>query len=110
MKFDKLTIKSQEALSEAQSLATARGHSQITSAHLLQSLLAQPEGSTIPILQKIGVSIDPLQNQTEKKSGKFRLLNKQEIDRMANYPTSQNHLKKYLPDLHFGTRLLFDQK
>ncbi len=66
MRFDKLTIKSQEALSEAQSLATARGHSQITPAHLLQALLAQPEGSTIPILQKIGVALPPLQANAEE--------------------------------------------
>ncbi|MBW2243346.1 MAG: ATP-dependent chaperone ClpB [Deltaproteobacteria bacterium] len=65
MRFDKLTLKSQEALSEAQSQATARGHSQIASAHLLRELLGQPEGSTIPILQKIGVALDPLQGEVE---------------------------------------------
>ncbi|MBW2236511.1 MAG: ATP-dependent chaperone ClpB [Deltaproteobacteria bacterium] len=47
MRFDKLTIKGQEALSEAQSLATSRGHSQITPGHLLRALLDQPEGSSI---------------------------------------------------------------
>jgi len=65
MKFDKLTIKGQEALSEAQSLATARGHSQIQPAHLLRELLHQPEGSTVPVLQKLGVALDPLQNEVE---------------------------------------------
>ncbi len=65
MRFDKLTIKSQEALSEAQSQATSRGHSQIVPAHLLRQLLAQPEGSTVPILQKIGVPLDALQTQVE---------------------------------------------
>jgi ATP-dependent Clp protease ATP-binding subunit ClpB len=67
MRFDKLTLKSQEALSEAQSLATGRGHSQITPAHLLRALLAQPEGSTIPILQKIGVPLDALQAKLEQR-------------------------------------------
>ena len=67
MRFDKLTIKGQEALSEAQSLATARGHSQITPAHLLRALVAQPEGSTVPILQKIGVAVDRLQSEAEKR-------------------------------------------
>ena len=60
MRFDKLTIKGQEALSEAQSLATARGHAQIQTAHLLRALLGQPEGSTVPVLQKLGVTLDPL--------------------------------------------------
>ena len=49
MQFEKLTIKSQEALGEAQSSAGARGHGRIEPAHLLRALLSQPEGSTIPI-------------------------------------------------------------
>jgi len=65
MRFDKLTIKGQEALSEAQSLATSRGHSQIQPAHLLRALLAQPEGSTVPVLQKLGVAVDPLLQAVE---------------------------------------------
>ncbi len=65
MRFDKLTIKSQEALAEAQSLATARGHSLIEPAHLLYALLRQPEGSTIPVLQKLGVILEPLQRAIE---------------------------------------------
>ncbi|MBW2447503.1 MAG: AAA family ATPase, partial [Deltaproteobacteria bacterium] len=66
MRFDKLTIKSQEALSEAQSLAAGRGHSQIQPAHLLQALLGQPEGIAIPILQKLGVPLDSLQASVEQ--------------------------------------------
>ena len=65
MRFEKLTIKSQEALSEAQSLATSRGHSLIEPGHLLAALLAQPEGSTIPVLQKLGVALDPLGQAVE---------------------------------------------
>ncbi len=67
MRFDKLTLKSQEALSEAQSLATGRGHSQITPGHLLRALLAQPEGSTVPILQKIGVPLEALAANLERR-------------------------------------------
>jgi ATP-dependent Clp protease ATP-binding subunit ClpB len=64
--MDKLTIKSQEALAEAQGQASSRGHSEITPAHLLRALLSQPEGSTVPVLQKLGLAIDPLQEQVEK--------------------------------------------
>jgi ATP-dependent Clp protease ATP-binding subunit ClpB len=71
MQFDKLTIKSQEALSEAQSLASSRGHGEIQAAHLLRSLLGQPEGSTIPVLQKLGVSVDVLQVELEKVLGQI---------------------------------------
>ena len=66
MRFDKLTIKSQEALSEAQSLAGSRGHGVIEPAHLLRALLDQGEGATAPVLQKLGVSLDPLQDALEQ--------------------------------------------
>jgi len=65
MRMDKLTIKSQEALAEAQSISSARGHSEIQPAHLLRALLDQPEGSTLPVLQKLGVPIDRLQSELE---------------------------------------------
>ena len=67
MKFDKLTIKSQEAVAEAQSQASARGHTAIEPAHLLRALLGQPEGSTVPVLQKLGVPIEPLQQAMEQR-------------------------------------------
>ncbi len=66
MRFDKLTIKSQEALQEAQGQASSRGHSEVTPAHLLRALLGQPEGSTLPVLEKLGVALDPLQSGLEQ--------------------------------------------
>ncbi len=60
MQFDKLTIKSQEALQDAQSQAGTRGHQNIEGVHLLAALLSQVGGSTVPVLQKLGVSIDAL--------------------------------------------------
>ncbi len=66
MQFDKLTIKSQEALQEAQSQAGARGHQSLEAVHLLVALLSQAGGSTVPVLQKLGVSIDTLSNELEE--------------------------------------------
>src|SRR5262245_27858158 len=71
MRYDKLTIKSQEALAEAQSHASGRGHSEIQPAHLLRALLAQPEGSTVPVLQKLGISVEQLQGELEQILGKL---------------------------------------
>jgi ATP-dependent Clp protease ATP-binding subunit ClpB len=65
MRTDKLTIKSQEALGESQSLAASRGHSEIQPAHLLRALCNQPEGSTVPVLQKLGISLDQLGSALE---------------------------------------------
>ena len=66
MQFDKLTIKSQEALQDAQSQSGTRGHQSVEATHLLVALLSQSEGSTVPVLQKIGVSIDALGNELER--------------------------------------------
>jgi ATP-dependent Clp protease ATP-binding subunit ClpB len=56
MRFDRLTVKSQEALQEAQSLADARGHQLIEPLHLAYQLVDQSEGIVRPILQKLGAN------------------------------------------------------
>ncbi len=54
--FDKLTIKGQEAVAKAQSLASDQGHAQIEPLHLLQALLEESEGVIAPLLEKIGTN------------------------------------------------------
>ena len=44
MRIDKLTSTFQQALAEAQSLAVARDNPYIEPAHLLSSMLTQPDG------------------------------------------------------------------
>ncbi|WP_439107210.1 ATP-dependent chaperone ClpB [Congregibacter sp.] len=61
MRMDKLTNPLQNALADAQSLAVGRDHNQIDSAHLLQALINQQEGSARPLLQRAGANIDALQ-------------------------------------------------
>src|SRR4051812_40103876 len=55
MRFDKYTIKAQEAVARAQELARTRDHSEILPLHVLAALLAEDEGVVRPLLQKIGV-------------------------------------------------------
>ncbi|MFP3867719.1 MAG: ATP-dependent chaperone ClpB [Desulfobacteraceae bacterium] len=59
MRFDKLTLKAQEALQGAQELARTLNHSQIETAHLLRTLLAQEEGLVRPLIKKL--EVDPQQ-------------------------------------------------
>ena len=66
MRYDKFTIKSQEAIQSAQALAEERGQSVVESLHLLSALLDQPEGNTIPVLQKLGVSVSSLGNKVRE--------------------------------------------
>ena len=56
MRFDKFTIKSQELIQQAQSLAVQHGQQQIEPVHLLTAMLEEKEGITRSIFRKIGVS------------------------------------------------------
>jgi len=60
MRFDKFTIKSQELVQSAQSLASRRGHQQIEPLHLLASMLEEKEGVARTILRKLGVALEDL--------------------------------------------------
>jgi ATP-dependent Clp protease ATP-binding subunit ClpB len=54
MRLDKFTVKAQEALQAAQSLADQRRHQTIEPEHLLAALLEQREGVVGPVLAKLG--------------------------------------------------------
>lgn len=60
MKYDKITIKAEEALASAQQLAMAKGHTIITPLHLLHALLADKQGVATVILKKIGANTQGL--------------------------------------------------
>ncbi len=64
MRLDKLTVKSQEALSDAQNLARNKQNQEITPEHLLYSLLRQEDGVVRPLIEKVGVSIPSLEQAT----------------------------------------------
>src|SRR5438132_2151257 len=60
IRFDKLTLKGQEALQSAQSHAQENGNPQVAPEHLLWALVEQKEGVVLPILQKLGVNLPKL--------------------------------------------------
>ncbi len=60
MNFDKYTLKMQEAVNSAVSLAEEKQSSEITCAHVLIPLLEDQDGIIRPLLEKIGVSPDSL--------------------------------------------------
>jgi ATP-dependent Clp protease ATP-binding subunit ClpB len=55
-RFEKLTIKAQEAVSGAQSLAQDRGHPEIDPLHVLAKLTSEQDGIVAAILERIGVN------------------------------------------------------
>lgn len=68
-RFDKLTLKAQEAVVRAQELATDRGNAQIDPLHLLAALSTENDGIVGSILERIGVNRQQLDSiiQTELK-------------------------------------------
>ena len=64
-RFDKFTIKAQEAVQGAVEQAASHGNPQVTPVHLLRALLAEREGIVRPLLEKIGVDPGHLERITE---------------------------------------------
>jgi ATP-dependent Clp protease ATP-binding subunit ClpB len=69
--MDKFTIKSQEAIQEAQRLAERKGNQQLDAEHLLWALLGGEEGVVVQILKRIGVNTAALRQDTEEAIDKF---------------------------------------
>ena len=56
MRFDRFTIKSQETIQKAKSLAEQYGNQQIEPEHLLLAMLSDREGTAVAMLRKLGVA------------------------------------------------------
>ena len=56
MRYDRMTIKLQEALQEASSFAHQYNHQLLESEHLLLALIRQDEGVVPPLLDRLGVN------------------------------------------------------
>src|ERR1700740_2833236 len=66
-RFDKLTLKAQEAMQAAQEMAGRYGQQQVQPLHVLWALLAQGDGVVPPLLEKLGVSPTQLASEVEKQ-------------------------------------------
>ena len=66
-RFDKLTQKAQEAVQQAQEIASQNGHQAVHALHLLISLASEREGIVRPVLEKCGVQPDPLIQEAQRQ-------------------------------------------
>ena len=66
MNADRLTTKSQEALSTAFSRAATDGSPHVEPLHLLAALLDQPDGIAGPLLGAVGASLPQVRSRTEQ--------------------------------------------
>ncbi len=60
IRWDKFTLKSQEAIQQASSLANENGQPEVQPMHLLMALLEDKEGIIIPLLQKVGIPTEQM--------------------------------------------------
>ena len=67
MKFDKFTVKAQEAMATSQQLAMARSHTVVTTLHILYALLDDEQGLAALILEKIGSNADRIKQMTDSE-------------------------------------------
>src|SRR2546428_1696135 len=71
MRLDKFTVKAQEALQGAQSMADQHDHQAIEPEHLLVALLEQREGVVGPVLAKLGARPEAIQRELQAALGKL---------------------------------------
>jgi ATP-dependent Clp protease ATP-binding subunit ClpB len=64
MRFDRFTIKSQEVIQKAQSLAAQGGNQQIEPEHLLSAMMADKEGTVVAMLRKLGIAPEAIAAET----------------------------------------------
>ena len=67
MKFDKFTLKAQEALATAQQIAMAKSHTVLSPLHLLSAVCGDEAGVVVMILKKIGANIPRLKEMIESE-------------------------------------------
>ena len=60
IKWDRLTVKSQEAVQVASGHAAENGNPEVLPLHLMAALLEDREGVVIPVLEKVGVPVEQL--------------------------------------------------
>jgi ATP-dependent Clp protease ATP-binding subunit ClpB len=111
MRYDKLTLKAQEALQEADSLAHSFSHPALDVEHLLLALVEQKDGVIPPLLERIGADPAELSAAVRQELGRkprvtgdaaqltmapqlSRVLNRaeQEADGLKDEYTSTEHL------------------
>lgn len=68
MRFDKMTVKAQQALANAQEIAVNGSHGQLTLLHLLAALLNEEDGGLVkPLFQKCGYDVGRISSMVQSE-------------------------------------------
>ena len=67
LRFEKMTVKAQEAIQSAQAVAARHENQQIEPIHLLAALVAQTDGVVPPLLARLGIHTEALTQEIERE-------------------------------------------
>ncbi len=110
MNLNKFTIKSQEAVQNAQEIATSYGNQAIEPEHLLAALVQDAQGIVIPLLQKLGANTNYIKvkvNELVEKLPKIQNAGNQYLSNTLNkiFEQAQKEAEK-LKDEYISTEHL----
>jgi ATP-dependent Clp protease ATP-binding subunit ClpB len=71
IRFEKLTVKAQEALQDAHEIAARHENQEITPSHLLSALVSQADGVVPPLLARLGVRKEALSAEVDREIGRL---------------------------------------
>src|SRR5881398_3816691 len=71
LRFEKMTVKAQEAVQSAQEVAARHENQQIEPVHLLAALVTQADGVVPPLLARLGVRTETLSQEIEREIGRL---------------------------------------
>jgi len=71
LRFEKMTVKAQEAVQTAQEIAARHENQQVEPVHLLAALAAQADGVVPPLLARLGIRSELLNQEIEKEIAKL---------------------------------------
>jgi ATP-dependent Clp protease ATP-binding subunit ClpB len=89
LRFEKMTVKAQEALQNAQEIAARHENQQIEPVHLLSALVTQADGVVSPLLARLGIRAELQSQEIEREIGR--------LPRVTGF--TQQHMGKPLNDV-----------
>ena len=90
IRWDKFTVKGQEAVQRASELASEHGNPELLPLHMLAALVEDREGIVPPVLEKIGIGVQSILNDVYK-----------EMDRLPKLSGGAAQFARYFLQLFF---------
>ncbi len=110
MNPERFTVKTSEAVQAAQRAAREAGHPQLTNLHLLTALLEQRDGTTPPLLAKLGLPVESILDRVRREldrlprvHGEAQLTAAPEVSRL--FDTAEREMER-LKDEYLSTEHL----